>query len=409
MNHEPVETCVETYLRQATRGLWGKKRLEVREELAAHLQERVMAHRIAGLGHADAVEKALAELGEPKEVNVGMARLYTLPTVAGSGLVFAAICVFTLAGWPHTVAQGVKSIFYLPTKACVSALEPDSKVPVSQMCNFVDGDMWLERKELAQTLHSQGVQVTGAKTLSLTFPGGQSVRVQAGSPSNKKYNIKPADPAYISFSALIYEVSKQSQLGVSVEGWDNPRVHLGDVVIQIGSDKRTVPGSLFYQNYLNAFVRIKATEIAHQQPQINPFLFEPRTDTDREDYHAGEQALEVVAKPGEVYGVIAILDPKLPNKLFAKYGGDDELKAFLSTSPAFTVLSTDTARVEQGGTLTLYLPEQPLRFVKSLGVSPKQGTAVLVKLSGSSNRQGYEVVPPEQVRYQAFKYESQKP
>ena len=185
-----MNTETETYLNRATRGLWGRKRREVREELEAHLAERVIAFRIGGLGETDAVKRALAELGNPKEVSLGMAKLYTLPKVMGSGLIFATICVFTLAAWPHTVAQGVKSIFYLPTKECVSALEPDSKVPVSQMCNFVDGDMWLERRELVEMLRQQGVKVTGTETLKLTFPGGQSVSVQAGSPGNKKYNIK---------------------------------------------------------------------------------------------------------------------------------------------------------------------------------------------------------------------------
>ena len=408
MKPEPViKAPVETYLRRATRGLWGKKRLEVREELAAHLQERVMAYRIGGLGEADAVEKALSELGSPKEVSVGMARLYTLPTVAGSGIIFAALCVLTLAAWPHTVAQSVKSIFYLPTKACVSALEPDSKVPASQACSLDNGDIWLERGELVQTFRSQGVKVTGAETLRLTFPGDQSVRVQAGSPGNKKYNIKPAAPAYISFSMLIYEISKQSQLEISAEGWDNPRVRLGDTVIQLGSKTRLVPGDMFYNIYFGTLVATKIVPAIYNQSQTQVFQFNPRKDTSPEDYNAKEQTLKTVAKPGEVYGVIAILDPKLPVKLSSKYGADEETAALFADNPTLVSLLVDMTRIEKGGALELYLPEQPLQFVKSLGAHPKSGTAVLVKLSDSKNQQGYEVVSPEQVRYQALKYKAQ--
>lgn len=371
-----------------------------------------MAHRIAGLGHADAVEKALSELGKPKEVSLGMARLYTLPKVAGSGIICAAICVFTLAAWPHTIAQGVKSIFYLPTKECVSALEPGSKVPVSQACRLNVGgdDVWLERQELIQTLRKQGVDVTGAETLTLAFPGTQPVSIRAGSPGNPKYDIKPADPSYISLSSMMHIIAKQNQIGFSVEGWNNPQIHFGDAVIQIGNETRLVPGDAFYESYLNTYVIFKVAEAASRNAQTQVFSVRPGMDTSSaEDYNLKEQTLEVSAEPGAVYGVFAVLDPNKPAELFAKYGGDDEVKAFYSAKPTLTVLSRDMARVEQDGTLTLYLPEQPLQFVKSLGARPKQGTAVLVKLSGSKNPQGYEVVPPEQVRYQALKYEAQNP
>ena len=395
------EPAVETYLRRATRGLWGKKRLEVREELAAHLQERVMAYRIGGLGETDAVERALSELGSPKEVSLGMARLYTLPTIAGSGIVFAALCVLTLVTWPHTAAQGVKSIFYLPTKECVRALEPSSKLAIPQACGSVGYDVWLERQKLSQTLRNQGVTVKGNRILVLTFPGLQPVYVRPGAPGRPKDNIKPADPSYVSLWELTRNV-EQRQLKLSLTGWNNPQVHFGSVAIQLGSDARPVPGSTFYQAYLTAHVSSDVAKAMFQQSQVNVLILTPRTETWSEDYNFREQALEVVAKPGEVYGVITILDPNLLDESLGSNGPD---AAFFSDLTS--VFSMDTAQVEQGGTLELYLPEKPLRFVKSLGAYPKPGTAVLVKLSGSNNQKGYEVVPPEQVRYKALKYEPQ--
>ena len=399
MNHD---SALDTYLRRATRGVWGKKRLEVREELEAHLQERVLAHRIGGLGETDAVEKALAELGSPQEVSLGMAKLYTLPKVAGSGLIFAALCVLTLVAWPHTVAQGVKSIFYLPTKECVRALEPGSKVSIAQACDIVTNDVWLKRQELIRTLQNQGIEVADAETLSLTLPSGQSVRVRAGRPGNPKYNIKPADTAYVSLWQLMSAFTEQSQLNVSVTGWDNPQVRLGNVVVQAGNETRLVPGSTFYQGYLGAYVSSGVAKAIFQQPQAKVLVLTPRTETWSENYDFKQRALEVVAKPGEVYGVITILDPKQLDKSLGSSGPDATFFANLTS-----VFSLDVAQVAQGGKLTLYLPEQPLRFIKSLGAQPKPGTAVLVKLSNSKNQQGYEVVPPKQVRYQALKYKAQ--
>ena len=400
----PVKTRVEMYLRRATRGLWGRKRLEVREELAAHLEARVLSYQITGLAETDAVKRALAELGSPQEVSLGMAKLYTFPKVAGSGLAFAALCVLTLAAWPHTIAQGVKSIFYYPTTECVRALEPGSKVPISKACdlNTYDG-VWLARGELVKTLRQQGVKVAGAETLTLGFPGAQPVNVRAGAPGNPDYDIKPADTSYVSLFSLLFML--QNQTRVSVEGWNNPQVHFGDVVIQVGNDKRPVPGSTFYQSYLNTFVSGKVAATVFNQTQPKVLTLTPRTDTWFEDYDVKEQALEVVAKPGEVYGVITILDPKLLKELFSNRNGPDA--AFFASLS--TVLSLDVARVEKGGALMLYLPEEPLQFVKSLGAQPKPGTAVLVRLSGSDNKLDYEIVSPKQIRYQASKYEAQKP
>ena len=99
-----------------------------------------------------------------------------------------------------------------------------------------------------------------------------------------------------------------------------------------------------------------------------------------------------------------ILDPNLLDKSLGSNGPDAAFFANLTS-----VFSIDTTRVAQGGALELYLPEEPLKFVKSLGAQPKPGTAVLVRLSGSDNKLGYEVVSPKQIRYQASKYEAQKP
>ena len=79
MKHEPE--AVERYLSRATRGLWGRRRREVREELQAHVEERTLVHRIGGMDEQGALERALAELGDPSTVQKGMLRLHALPEV----------------------------------------------------------------------------------------------------------------------------------------------------------------------------------------------------------------------------------------------------------------------------------------------------------------------------------------
>lgn len=79
MKHEPE--AVEKYLRGATRGLWGHRRREIQEELRAHVEERTLAHRIGGMDEKGALERALAELGDPSTVQKGMLRLHALPEI----------------------------------------------------------------------------------------------------------------------------------------------------------------------------------------------------------------------------------------------------------------------------------------------------------------------------------------
>lgn len=146
------ESVTEAYLRRATRGLWGRRRREVREELEAHLYERVMAHRIAGLSEVDATEKALAELGRPQEVSVGMARLYTLPTVMGSGAALAVVCISVAALLSSSVAQPLSASFFWPSPECVAASEQTPGGASPQDCFIYDGSLWLDAQALEQTL-----------------------------------------------------------------------------------------------------------------------------------------------------------------------------------------------------------------------------------------------------------------
>ncbi|MGL4610891.1 MAG: permease prefix domain 1-containing protein [Trueperaceae bacterium] len=54
---------IETYLRKSTRGVWGQKKADVREEFFSHIEGRVHGHLVAGLSESDAIEKTMTELG----------------------------------------------------------------------------------------------------------------------------------------------------------------------------------------------------------------------------------------------------------------------------------------------------------------------------------------------------------
>jgi hypothetical protein len=68
---------LEKYLNNATRGLWGKRKLEVREELEAHVLERVRKHEFLGLTREEAISKSLSELGSAQVIRLGLQRTYS--------------------------------------------------------------------------------------------------------------------------------------------------------------------------------------------------------------------------------------------------------------------------------------------------------------------------------------------
>jgi hypothetical protein len=70
-------TELERFLKNATRGLWGKRKLEAHEELENHLLERSRKHELSGLSREDAIFKSLAELGSAQVIRLGLQRTYS--------------------------------------------------------------------------------------------------------------------------------------------------------------------------------------------------------------------------------------------------------------------------------------------------------------------------------------------
>jgi hypothetical protein len=94
---------LERYLKNATRGLWGKKKLEVREELEAHVLERAHKHELLGLTREDAISKSMQELGNARAINQRMMEVYMF----SKQLLLGVICTCALASfgiWQMTKA-----------------------------------------------------------------------------------------------------------------------------------------------------------------------------------------------------------------------------------------------------------------------------------------------------------------
>jgi hypothetical protein len=92
MNHQ----CeLENYLKTATRGLWGKRKLEVREELENHILERAHRHELLGLTREEAISKSVRELGSARAINGGFVLLQVRPLAP---MLLSVASIFLLLG-----------------------------------------------------------------------------------------------------------------------------------------------------------------------------------------------------------------------------------------------------------------------------------------------------------------------
>ena len=95
---------LQRYLKNATQGLIGKHKLEVREELESHVLERAHKHELSGLSREDAISKSLAELGSARVIPSGLQRKYFAKpffSLIGLGLIFLGFTALPKSEQPH--------------------------------------------------------------------------------------------------------------------------------------------------------------------------------------------------------------------------------------------------------------------------------------------------------------------
>lgn len=383
------ESASERYLRRATRGLWGTKRLEVREEIAGHLAERVTAYQIGGLNEQEATERALAELGAPQFVNRGMVRIHTLPTVMGSSLALIALCLAVVGLWPKGVAQTLTGTSYFPSLECTKVVLSDKNPEDFKGCVSILGDFWVSQEELRNVLEPQGVMFEkagfAAEILKVSVPGSSPMFIEANSQVYVD-NVGEISRGYVSLWNFIERFSDLPDARLKIEDWDSPTIHLNDVMFQLHDANNSFEGQAFYWNYLNAITTPWVSDIA--EPRMLSLVF-PGEFSHIKPY-IQRASLEVKGTPGDVYGMLSY--PELSE---SETGRGSERKKY-------SALWFQLGRVTDTGNLRMWLPKDGTSFIPSSGSinDLNIGGSVLIRLAGGHTQTGgwYEVVSPESVR-----------
>lgn len=128
-------TNLEKYLNNATRGIWGKRKLEIREELEGHILENARKYEIAGFTPDQAVTKVLEQLGNPRKLSFGFWEVYMVMQrqfMLGSLMV---VTLLSVATWQMTLQRNFKfscaslnKLIQLETQANSSLLNQFSMV-----------------------------------------------------------------------------------------------------------------------------------------------------------------------------------------------------------------------------------------------------------------------------------------
>lgn len=379
---------IETYLRKSTRGLWGKKREEVREELATHIEGRVHAHLVGGLSEGDAIEKTLIELGHPTNVSAGMARLYTLPVVAGSGVLLAmcsALVVVLLAG---STAQTLKTVNVVPADEC---LEPKGTLP--KYCEIYDSYTTIEA--LKEALENQGVKLSSIGDVwTLKFPDNHTVVIPSyGSGTWTMQDIDGRTitlytrPEYKSMNELIDSFVKSTKTTVRLEGWERPTLYVDQTLLEISSAVQEGGASKFYGQRLADALLDERFSMPDTQTQIAVIYGKEDAITGQENTKTESKRFELGAEKDTVYGIAILLNPEEP---FGEKVKDPYDIAFYA----------DLALANNDGSVNfqIRIPEEGLTFKNDTSKLSNFGDAVIVRLSGELKAPGYEVIPPDQIK-----------
>jgi hypothetical protein len=284
--------ALERYLNLATRGLWGRKKLEIRRELDGNIREMALEYSIAGMNETESIQRALEEFGAPQKVSVGMSKVYFVPSMIRNLVIALTVSSLTVSVFNSSNAQ-VTGTSRIPTPKCLNS---DVK-SVQIGGGFIECDasqFWISTISLRQVLEPLGVKFEvnqfpreAHQKISFRFPGAtsslifnQDVSSALVSPSGEPASID-LDPNFIDSSDFFNQL-RTTGLSVTVDGWDNPKITVGQTRFSLGTTKLQVGGDRIYPEFL---------------PKLLPNFWPERTPDDKLLYISGEG---MIGNPGSV-------------------------------------------------------------------------------------------------------------
>jgi hypothetical protein len=249
---------LESFLTRATKGLWGKKRLEVMAELRGSLEARVWKLECQGETPEHALELALREMGAPQQISAGLIRIHTMPNITKIGfaaVAAAALCIASLSSSQAQVGWAIPQVDLNSNISCLCGdlyvsltdLKTTLKQAGATVTESVSSVQSLESVSPVQSLYVpryaiyNGIPINAwgselpVRTLEIAFQHiGQKyvVVLQAlGTLGNldktESLAKTPESAEYVPFSYVLDQL-RRTKLPIKLEGWQRPKISVGN-------------------------------------------------------------------------------------------------------------------------------------------------------------------------------------
>ncbi|AFZ68041.1 hypothetical protein Deipe_2576 [Deinococcus peraridilitoris DSM 19664] len=370
---------LQRYLALATWGLWGAKRREVRAELEEHLLERVDGLIVFGVPPCEAVSRAIRELGPPERVCAGMNQVYLMPKIIKLSALSALLVSLGTLGMTSGSAQVAVTNKSPNPPVCAKArngMQSNDFIEVISSKGGVycyrfrqpqQSQYYLSLNSLERTLKPLGVRVQrqGNETV-LTFPGARQ-------PNRLRTTFSRDGDRFANLRELPFNFMATG-LPVTVTGWMNPTIQVGQTTFTLGDTQLNAPASIIYESVLMDIG--SELKITHKAASFTNRA--ANTDLGPQFY---THTVRMNAPAGSIIGI---------------FSRDERGLALIDQAP-----------LGQDGQVDLYSMRDRLQFVsdpKELTpyLSGGRGQALLVRLTGliasddTTQKGKYEIVLPSQ-------------
>jgi hypothetical protein len=357
---------LETYLKQATRGIWGKRKIDAILELRGNIEARIWALEHEGKTQAEALETALQELGDARVVNAGMTQVHTMPNVTRNILIVGLISSVTVLGWTSSTAQ-IQAVY--PMVKFFNTL-PGNLPPQPSFLSLDNLKTELQTAGAAVLETYEAVDYAGptnqqpdpnwafdgpspkaTRTLTITFPDSKEIPLRLQAIPRLSLNAEGLNPSfaadediYISLKYITEEL-RRVHLPIQLNGWQNPTLSIGKTTLKLGTAQQPAFAQQIYDQIGSEFYRHEVIS-SNQMRLPNGVLFDTSPDKKSQLF---THSVRTSNQPGTAYAVFAVEDPTINE----------------CNCAASSFMRLETARVNDQGVLQFSAVWKNLEFVKN--------------------------------------------
>jgi hypothetical protein len=358
---EQIMTDLERYLRNASKGTYGKTRALIRNELEANIRIRGKELEHHGLSETQAISRALEELGAANHISTGMTGVYTMKTFKKTVLPLSITAALFAATLPFGIAQ-IQAV--IPNFGKWLIYDKEERAP------------FLNLNDLRHDLEKAGVKVQDQmqainpseipqseiikkpypeKTRTLSFDlenSSQAIEIKAlpgfsiGA-DGLEPQYKANENVYVAFYYLLAKI-RLAHVPVTLKGWKNPQLQIDQVSLNLGTDSSSVDARQFYADALTGAYSLEKDKKPDQLPQTSSFMLNEARGSQFKRH-----AIRVKAKTGTVFAVLSNLNtPGVKSNITGEFLG-------------YNTMHTSFGQVNASGMLEFYAPWSTLEFVQN--------------------------------------------